>query len=417
LPGKSIIGRGLYITPDGSISAYAENAENAPASPTTGTTEFSKMQQWPLTVKDVKVKDENRNSSTFEHPVSISPLAVSTNESQFIGHIDGYPSKKSTPMLAPGSPSSDNNEVPSRCLMEESLPELNPHEITRLGILTDTVDEDSIDEWEFSMPGSFTMASRSQVIALMKHCATNNAKTDAAQSFEDIDEFMARPEPLRRNAGSIAATPDPSSSLMIEGGYLSPSDWNILDPSGSPPMPGSWPATPELHSLPDLPRASPSSPASISDSWQALPIPIPIPIPSSSARVHMRGGGGGSALGLLSAKKYKPNLENGKRLLDQKISGFDSFVTLGWGKNMTYREFCVMMKKRAKLEKELEKEKEEAEAKRKAEEEAKKAEEGPGALGGVINKVKGMFGKKGKKDGDEAESSGEAAAEGAAAEA
>lgn len=89
-----------------------------------------------------------------------------------------------------------------------------------------------------------------------------------------------------------------------------------------------------------------------------------------------------------------PDIENGKRLLDKKISGYDSYFALGWGKGMTHREFSIMMKKRADREKEIEKEeREKAEAEKK-----RKAEEGEGAFVGVVNKVKGIFGKKGKKE-------------------
>ena len=307
------------------------------------------------------------------------------------------------------------DEEPLRCLMEESLPELDSYKTTRSVKLSDTMKEGSIDEWEFSIPGSLSMASRSQVNALLRRCATTDTRTEAAQSFDDIDDFMVKPASLIHGENVEGTPPDPSASLIIEDDYLSPLSWNILDPSGSPPIPGSWPAMPAFYFSPDSPPASPSSPDSMSDSWQGLPMSSPIPIPSSTSRVRMRGGSGGSALGLLSAKKYKPNLENGKKLLDQKIGGFDSFVTLGWGRNMTYREFSVRMKKRAKLEKKLEKEKAEAEAK-KAKEEAKKVEEGTGALEGVISKVKGMFSK--KKDGGEAEDAagaGEAGADAVAA--
>ena len=100
-----------------------------------------------------------------------------------------------------------------------------------------------------------------------------------------------------------------------------------------------------------------------------------------------------------------PDIENGKKLLDKKISGCDSYFALGWGKGMTYREFSVMMKKRADREKEIEKEKQEKaekEKKEKAEkaeaEKKRKVEEGEGVLKGVLNKMKGVFGKKGKKD-------------------
>jgi len=89
-----------------------------------------------------------------------------------------------------------------------------------------------------------------------------------------------------------------------------------------------------------------------------------------------------------------PNIENGRRLLDKKISGCDSYFALGWGKGMTHREFIIMMEKRADREKEIEQEeKEKAEAEKK-----RKAEAGESAFTGVNNKVKAVFGKKGKKE-------------------
>jgi hypothetical protein len=372
------------------------------------------------------------------------PISVAgpTTHSQSFEDIDEYPKNNPSPRLASVDSCCGNSRPPLSLLIEKSLgmesplPRLDSYEISKSGKLSATIQDDSDEEGEYSIPRSFPMASQSRIIAeLLKwDSAKKETKIDRNQSFEDIDEVMARPETLRQKAQpSLQGTPSPTPFLMIEQDYfpagsldqstssetmrepipiptphtllqdpLTP--WDILFLSTTPPMPGSWPSNPSLPSSPRLVPSPPPNSPPISDSWQELPIPRS----RSSSFVHLRGGGGGSALGILSAMKYVPDIENGKKLLDKKITGCDSYFALGWGKGMTYREFSVMMKKRADREKEIEKEKQEkAEAEKKAKlekseaEKKRKAEEG--ALKGVLNKMKGVFGIKGKKDGGEQE--------------
>jgi hypothetical protein len=140
-----------------------------------------------------------------------------------------------------------------------------------------------------------------------------------------------------------------------------------------------WRCRPVLNSLEQNCNSSSASP--------------PLTAPDPPAGLHVRGGGGEVRFSLFrtpSKGKLVGNVERGKQLLNEKVSG--SYMVGGWGRNETWREFFVKMEKRVERRKELEKidaEIEKLEAKRKGDQ----SEETEGALNALLTKAKALFAK------------------------
>jgi hypothetical protein len=133
---------------------------------------------------------------------------------------------------------------------------------------------------------------------------------------------------------------------------------------------------------------------------QTLPSPSSLPTtdPDSPTSLHLRGGGDEARFSLfrtVEKGKLVGNIERGKKLLDEQVSG--SYMMGGSGRNETWREFCVKMETRVEKRKEIEKV--EAEIERlKAEKTGKQGEESEGTVNALLTRVKGLFG---SGDGDE----------------
>jgi hypothetical protein len=114
--------------------------------------------------------------------------------------------------------------------------------------------------------------------------------------------------------------------------------------------------------------------------------------PDSPTPPHLRGGGDEARFSLFRTfgkGKLVGNVERGKKLLDEQVSG--SYMIGGWGQNETWKEFCVKMETRVEKRKEIEKIEVEIE-RLKAEKKSDKGDESEGALKALLARVKGLFG-------------------------
>lgn len=117
----------------------------------------------------------------------------------------------------------------------------------------------------------------------------------------------------------------------------------------------------------------------------------PPPSPTCSGdttTLHLRGGSGEARFSLfrpIGRGKLVGNVERGKKLLDEPVSG--SYMIGCWGRNETWREFSVKMEKRVEKRKAIEKLETELE-RLKAE---KEAEGGVGLVEEALTNVKGWF--------------------------
>lgn len=407
-----------------------------------------------VTVKDVDARDIALPSPAYpqlstlqpsEHGNTVNPLSGLSLAEPIIGSplpedVDQFLKNKSGPRLAPVDSYLSDGEPPASLLLERpstSLPNLGPYQVEQSETLSASIYDDlddSDDEGAYSMPGSFVVASRARIREELSRLRSNtrNSPFHSNQSFEDIDEVMATAEsPLQGtpqtshvisySSSPLNFLPDffaersmrnnpisaiyqgaidiPSRRTRIED---STSSWGTPAFAISPQIPGSWPTTPSP-SPPPSSRPTTQAPrrtsSSISEDWQERPLDSP------GSSLHLRGGGGNPSLFRMT--KYVPDVENGKKLLDQKINGLESFLALGMGKGKTYREFGAEMKKRTERVQEIKKEKlEMAEAARLEKlakdiaELTRKSEAGEGTMAGVMNKVKGVLGKKAKKGGE-----------------
>ena len=115
--------------------------------------------------------------------------------------------------------------------------------------------------------------------------------------------------------------------------------------------------------------------------------------PDPRKTLDLRGGGDEARFSLFRSVgkgKLIGNLERGKKLLNEEVSG--SYMVGGWGRNETWREFFERMEKRVERRKELEKNDADIE-KLKAKEKEDKSEETEGALHALLTKAKALFAK------------------------